>query len=136
MAKVHVFHRKSIVFAGPGGQSAGFHGGFWDQWGSRGPVGPLSTLRFGGGKLMFWGFEGTEDGQPITQGTMSTKKVALRAHVAKVHVFRRKSMVFAAPGGQSACFHEGFWDQWGCRLTVGPLSNLRLAGGKLRFFLI
>ena len=54
---------------------------------------------------MFLGFEGTEDGQPITQGTMSTKGVALRAHVAKVHVFHRKNIVFAGPGGQNACFH-------------------------------
>ena len=36
---------------------------------------------------MFYGFEGTEDRQPITQGIMSTKEVALRAHVAKVHFF-------------------------------------------------
>ena len=108
LAKVSVFHRKSIVFAGPGGQSAGFHEGFWDQWGYPVTVGPLSTLRFGGGKLRFYGFEGTEDRQPITQGIMSTKEVALRVHVAKVHVFHRKSIVFAAPGGQSASFHAGF----------------------------
>ena len=60
---------------------------------------------------------------------MSTKEVALRAHVAKVRVFHRKSIAFAAPGGQSAGFHKGFGDQWGCRSTVGPLSNLRFRKG-------
>ena len=87
-----------------------------------------------GEKLRFYGFEGTEDRQPITQGIMSTKEVALRVHVAKVHVFHRKSIVFAGPGGQSAGFHEGFWDQRGCRVTIGPLGTLRFGGGKLRFF--
>ena len=80
------------------------------------------------------GFEGTEDRQPVTQGIMSTKEVALRVHVAKVHVFHRKSIVFAGPGGQRAGFHEGFWDQWGYPVPVGPLSTLRFGGGKLRFF--
>ena len=102
-----------MVFAAPGEQSAGFHKEFWDQWGCPVPVGPLSNLRFRVEKLMFCGFEGTEDRQPITQGIMSTKEVALRAHVAKAHVFDRKSMVFAAPGRQNAGFHKGFWDQWG-----------------------
>ena len=65
---------------------------------------------------------------------MSTKEVALRAHVAKVHVFYRKNTVFAAPGGQSAGFHDGFCDQWGCRVPVGPPCRLRFDGGKVRFF--
>ena len=65
---------------------------------------------------------------------MSTKGVTLRAHVGKVHVFHRKSIVFVGPGGQSAGFHEGFWDQWGYPVTVGPLSTLRFGGGKLMFF--
>ena len=64
---------------------------------------------------------------------MSTKEVALRVHVAKVHVFHRKSIVFAAPGGQSASFHNGFGDQWGGHEPVGPLSNLRLVGEKWGF---
>ena len=51
---------------------------------------------------------------------MSTKEVAMRAHVAKVHVFHRKSIVLAAPCGQSACFLGGFGTTGGYPWPVGP----------------
>ena len=39
---------------------------------------------------------------------MMRMMMALNAHLAKLCVFYRKSIVLAAPGGQSACFLEGF----------------------------
>ena len=76
--------------------------------GGRIAVGPLSTLRFGVGKLRFFGFEG-----PVRD--MDTQKVVLRVHLAKVHVLCKKSMVLAVPCGQRVRLPEGFRDQRGAR---------------------
>ena len=59
LAKVHVLYRKSIVFVHSSGQNVCFHGRIWSQWGCRVAIEPPGRLRFGGGKVRFFGFEGS-----------------------------------------------------------------------------
>ena len=62
---------------------------------------PPCRLRFGGGKLKFFGFEG-----PVRD--MDTQNVVLTVHLAKVHVLYRKSIVFVHSNGHSVRFRVGF----------------------------
>ena len=67
------------------GQSVRFHGGIWCQWGCPWPKVPPCRLRFAGGKLKFFGFEG-----PIRD--MDTQMMVLRVIWPKCTFHTRKAL--------------------------------------------